>query len=257
MADVKALVTVAHPDDETFGTGSVIAGLVAAGAHVTVCCATRGEEGEDPFGLVQGADLGDVREGELRAAGAVLGVHDFVLLGLRDSGMTGDAGEETLAGAPVAEVVRRVSAVIDDVRPTVVVTLDPDHGDGHRDHVRIGEATVEACRGREGVDVYYWVLSRDLLRAWFAELARMNPDAAHLALDVDQQGVGRIDDDVAVVLDSTPYREVRERAMREHATQKPPFDGMPADLVDRFLGEDRLTRVLPPWTGGTPATSLL
>jgi len=257
MAEVRALVCVAHPDDETFGTGSVIAALVAGGAHVTVCCATRGEEGEDPFGLVQGADLGEVREGELRAAGAVLGVHDFVLLGLRDSGMTGDAGQDTLAGAPFDDVVRRVGEVVDAVRPTVVVTLDPDHGDGHRDHVRIGQATVAACRGRAGVEVYYWVLGRDVLRDWFAELARMDPDAAHLALDVDQAGVGRTDDDVSVVLDSTPYREVRERAMREHATQKPPFDGMPDDLVSRFLTEDRLTRVLPPWSGGPPATALI
>ncbi len=39
----RLLVTVAHPDDETFGAGSAIALAAEHGAHVTVCCATRGE----------------------------------------------------------------------------------------------------------------------------------------------------------------------------------------------------------------------
>jgi LmbE family N-acetylglucosaminyl deacetylase len=257
MAVVKALVTVAHPDDETFGTGSVIAGLVAGGVHVTVCCATRGEEGEAPGGLAEGADLGEVREAELRAAGAVLGVHDFVLLGFRDSGMTGDAGEDTLAGASYAEVVRRVSAVLDDVEPSVVVTLGPERGDGHRDHVRIGAATIEACRDWLGVRVYAWVVGREVLRAWFTELARMDPEAAHLAMDVDRDDVGWPENEVSVVLDSRPYRDVREKAAQEHRTQKPPFEGMPAHLQDAFLDTDRLVQVIPPWPGGPPLTSLL
>ena len=257
MAVVKALVTVAHPDDETFGTGSVIAGLVAGGAHVTVCCATRGEEGEAPGGLAEGADLGEVREAELRAAGAVLGVHEFVLLDFRDSGMTGDPGEDTLAGAPYAEVVRRVSAVLDDIEPSVVVTLGPERGDGHRDHIRIGQATIEACRDRADLRVYAWVVGREVMRAWFAELARMNPGAAHLAMDVDRDDVGWPEDEVSVVLDSRPYRELRARAALEHRTQKPPFDGMPAHLQDAFLDTDRLVRMVPPWPGGPPLTSLL
>ena len=48
---------VAHPDDETFGAGSVIASLAAAGVEVVVCCATRGEMGE-AHGVPEGADLG-------------------------------------------------------------------------------------------------------------------------------------------------------------------------------------------------------
>ena len=40
------LVFVAHPDDESFGCGSVIAEAVARGYRVAVCTASLGEAGE-------------------------------------------------------------------------------------------------------------------------------------------------------------------------------------------------------------------
>jgi LmbE family N-acetylglucosaminyl deacetylase len=253
----RALVVVAHPDDETFGTGSVIASLVAAGVEVVVCCATRGEAGEVLSELPDGADLGAVREAELRAAGAVLGVTRFVLLDYADSDMAGDPAPGTLVAAPLEAVAAAVRTVVEGVDPDLVVTTDPDHGDGHRDHVHIGRATVEACAGRDGTRVYLWVVSRELLRSWFAELARVRPDAGHLTLDLDAAGIGRPHEDVTTVLDVTPFRAVREKAMAQHATQKAPFDGMPAELQDAFLHTDRLVRVQPPWPGGPPERSLV
>ena len=126
----RLLVTVAHPDDETFGTGSLIALAAERGARVTVLCATRGEAGE-AHGVPADADLAAVREAELRAAGAVLGVDRFVLLDFGDSGMTGDPPVGALAAAPLDEVASAVRTVIDDVRPDVVVTLDPHHALSH------------------------------------------------------------------------------------------------------------------------------
>src|SRR5262245_23886574 len=154
----RVLVVVAHPDDETFGCGSVIALAHEQGAEVTVCCATRGEAGEAPSWLDDPGSIGAVREGELRAAGAILGVDRFVLLGFGDSGMTGTPAPGTLAALTdqIAEAVRKV---ILDVDPGVVVTLDPEHGDGHRDHVVIGRATTAARETTPAVRLYYWTLS--------------------------------------------------------------------------------------------------
>ena len=222
------LVTVAHPDDETFGTGSIIAAATERDVEVTVCCATRGEAGE-ARGVDTGADLAVVRETELRAAGAVLGVDRCILLDYVDSGMAGEPGSGTLAAAPFDELVTALGRVVQEVAPDVVVTLDPDHGDGHRDHAAVGRATVEACRGRSQIRVYAYAVPRSLLARWFAELEHVRPDSAHL--DLDRKGLGRPDDQITTILDVAHLEPLRERAIAMHGSQAAPFDGMPADLV--------------------------
>jgi LmbE family N-acetylglucosaminyl deacetylase len=249
----RVLITVAHPDDETFGTGSVIASAAQAGAEVVVCCATRGEAGETS-GLPPGQDLGALREAELRAAGTLLGASRFVLLDYLDSGMAGHPARGTLAGAAVADVAQRVDAVIRDVAPDIVVTLDPDHGDGHRDHIAIARATITACRAYPDIRLYAWTLRRQLLARWFAELERVRPGSEHL--DLDQQGVGRPDADITTVLDVTHLRPLREQAFALHASQTSPMDGMPDELRAGFLERDYLIRLQPPWPGGEQERSL-
>jgi LmbE family N-acetylglucosaminyl deacetylase len=247
------LVTVAHPDDETFGTGSLIASAAEQGAQVTVCCATRGEAGE-AHGVPADADLAAVREAELRAAGAVLGVQRFVLLDFGDSGMTGDPPSGSLAAAPLDDVAAAVRTVLDDVRPDLVVTLDPDYGDGHRDHSAIGRATLQACRGLPELRVYVWTVTRALLADWLAHLGEVRPESAHLELE--EQGVGRAEEDITTWLDVGHLRDVRLRAAALHRSQVFPFAGMPDELLSAFLDTDRLVRVQPPWPGGDPERAL-
>src|SRR5689334_10816520 len=99
------LVVVAHPDDETFGTGSVIAHAAAQGRHVVVCCATRGEAGHDTSGTTSGPEeLAAVREGELRSAAEVLGARDVIVLDFPDSDMHGDMPPGALAAVPIEDV---------------------------------------------------------------------------------------------------------------------------------------------------------
>ena len=109
----RLLLVVAHPDDETFGCGSLLLAAAAAGWRTTVACATRGEAGELRAGAdLAGRTLGDVRESELREAARLMGVSEVVLLGFGDSGMAGEPPAGSLAAAEpatVAEAVRRWS----------------------------------------------------------------------------------------------------------------------------------------------------
>jgi LmbE family N-acetylglucosaminyl deacetylase len=250
------LLVVAHPDDETFGCGSVIADAAAGGAHVTVCCATRGEAGECVPGFdLAGRSLADVRVDELRTAGAALGAADVVVLDFGDSGMDGPVAAHTLVGAPLETVVTAVADVVARVDPDVVVTLDPTGGDGHRDHARIAEATTEAVpRWDGGSSLYHWGIPRSLLVRWLEGQREAHPDRGHLALD--EAPIGRPDADFTTRLDVRAHLEARRAAFVLHASQASPFADMPDDLVDAFLSVDHLVRVDPPWTGGATETAL-
>jgi len=149
MTEPRAvLAALAHPDDEVFSSGGMLAGYAADEVQATLVCATRGEAGEisDPA-LATPETLGAVREAELRCACQALGINEPIFLDYRDSGMadTADNGRpEAFCNIPAEEVVPRLVGLIRRLRPQVVVTFDPNGGYGHPDHIAIHRHTVAA-----------------------------------------------------------------------------------------------------------------
>ena len=75
VVEDRLSVVVAHPADDTFGCGSVLAHAAELGIRSTVACATRGEAGSPAPGRgLDDADMAEVREIELHAAAEHLGV---------------------------------------------------------------------------------------------------------------------------------------------------------------------------------------
>ena len=102
MADtLKLMAVLAHPDDESLGSGGILAKYAAEGIETSLVTATRGERGwfgderENP-GL---ETLGQRREAELRAAATALGIGSVNFLNYID-------GE--LDQAHPAEVVSKI-----------------------------------------------------------------------------------------------------------------------------------------------------
>lgn len=254
MSRQRVQVVVAHPDDETFGCGSVLLHAATAGAVTAVCCATRGEAGEiAPGSGIDLSGLAAARERELHDAAALLGVDRVDLLGFADSGMGGAAAPESLAGAPFERVAESVRRRVEAFAPDVLVTLDAS--DGHRDHTRIRNATLAAA-GAVGVPrVYLHCLPRSLMRRWVEHMLQMRPNVEHL--DADVATLGTADAELTTVIDSAEHLAIREKAIAAHASQTSPFEGLPADLRRAFLATDHLRRVVPPWTDGPPETALL
>jgi LmbE family N-acetylglucosaminyl deacetylase len=246
---LRVQAVVAHPDDETFGCGALLLHARASGAVLAVTCATRGEEGESTS---DDPDLGAVREAELHAAARALGVAHVDLLGFRDSGMSGVAGPGSLVGAPFGDVVAAVRDRVAAFEPDILLTLDGS--DGHRDHVRVRDAVLEVA-GLLGVpQVYLACLSRSLMRRWCDHQQVVHPGSPYL--DVDEAGLGTPDDLVTTCIDVGEHRAALEVAMRAHASQHSPYDGLPAGLADAFLDTARARRVVPPWSGGHQETAL-
>src|SRR5438067_13785734 len=116
MPDLALLGVFAHPDDEQIMSG-VYAQAAAEGIRTGLVCATRGELGEiaSPE-LATAVNLGQVRENELRAACAVLGIKYLWFLDYRDSGMMGTAGNDDPAAFYRVDVHEAVGKVVKIVR---------------------------------------------------------------------------------------------------------------------------------------------
>jgi LmbE family N-acetylglucosaminyl deacetylase len=244
---VRVQVVVADPDDETFGCGSVLLHAAAAGATTAVCCATRGEAGGT------GADLGPIRERELREAAGLLRVGRVDLLDFADSGMSGPPPAGSLVEAPFDRVRAAVQDAITAFGPDVVVTLDA--ADGHRDHARIRDATVDAALHAGVSRIYLMCLPRSLMRRWVEHMRAERPGIEHL--DADTASLGTPDEDITTIIDARAHLATRERAIAVHASQTSPFAGLPDDLRRAFLATVHARRVEPPWPGGEPETDFL
>ncbi|MBI4876813.1 MAG: PIG-L family deacetylase [Acidobacteria bacterium] len=130
------LVSFAHPDDECFFLAGTIRKYAEAGHRIVLVSATSGEAGTvgDPP-LCSREELGRVRDGELKAAAALLGIAELHLLGYPDRG---------LAGVQPAEIREKLVALLRRYRPSVVVGFDPNGVNAHPDHIASGRFTTDA-----------------------------------------------------------------------------------------------------------------
>src|SRR5713101_5857958 len=83
---LKLMCILAHPDDESLGNGGILARYAAEGVETYLVTATRGERGwfGDESEYPGAKALGKIREAELLAAAAVLGLHRVEFLDYPD-----------------------------------------------------------------------------------------------------------------------------------------------------------------------------
>ena len=127
----------AHPDDEVFCAGGTMAWAAEAGAEVMIVSATRGERGQirDATAATR-RTLGAVREAELGAAAAELGVQQVQVLAYPDGTLQ---EHRSSLGVAIAGIMRQFD-------PDTVITFGADGGYGHPDHVAISELTTQEFR---------------------------------------------------------------------------------------------------------------
>lgn len=138
----RALVVVAHPDDEVLGPGLLVAQLASRGVAVEVLIATAGERSHEHEPAVNPAELAGLRRNESRRAADVLGTGEPCFLDLPDG-----AVEEH--EALIRDAVRDRLGAADAAVPLTVLTHW--RGDGHPDHEAVGRAVLAAvCSAARG-----------------------------------------------------------------------------------------------------------
>lgn len=241
MADLLRLLCVlAHPDDESLGTGGALAKYAAAGVETFLLAATRGERGW------QGAEreypgpeaLGRLREVELRAAAEVLGLRAVAFLDYCD-------GE--LQQADSGEAISRIAGHLRRIRPQVVVTFAPDGSTGHPDHIAICQLTTaaivyaadagvrlaDAAPAHRVAKLYYLAESNERLAAYDAVFG----DSAMTVDGVKRRVPGWPSWMITTRLDTTAYCQQVWQAIQCHRSQLPDYQAL-LDLPEaqhRFL----------------------
>lgn len=255
MSTKRLLGVFAHPDDEGVVSGALLQ-YSTSGVETGLICATRGEVGEiaDPT-LATPENLGQVREGEMRAAAEVLGVHNLWFLDYRDSGMAGtpeNADPRAFAQASAAEVVGKLVKIIREFRPQVIVTFDESGAYGHPDHIAIYRYTTSAFHAAADAvqypelgpahsvsKLYYSSFPRSAMRAIGEWISTQNYEGSFSGLDPEKLGIP--DEQISVRLNVEPWKERKDRSWSMHRTQLDPNNLMaqvPEEVRRKWSGHE-------------------
>lgn len=272
----KLLIIYAHPDDESFGSGGLIAKYADEGVQVDYVCATDGDMGT-PDASVADKDtpLQDIRLQELDCAQEVLGIHQVIRLGYNDSGMMGsDSNHYDNAlwhqwqTNPDA-VTQRLVTILRDIKPQVIVTFNQYGGYGHPDHIAIQQATTQAFNlaGDENYNAvtltphapqklyyasipaqkYYWMYLLML------RLQGKDPRRMGVNRDLDYQAVMDNLEPIHTLVDVGDYLDKWDEASDCHVSQgqgrgsgtRGMLANLPTWLRRRIAGQYGLTRIHP------------
>jgi LmbE family N-acetylglucosaminyl deacetylase len=271
MEKRRLLICYAHPDDESFGLGALIAKYVDEGVDVYLICATNGDAGSmDEEFLTGDRTIKDVRLEELARASEILQFKDVFMLGYHDSGMMGNP-ENDLAGSlwytwnhDPNKVTREVVEVMRQVRPHVILTFNEYGGYGHPDHIAIQKATMAAVSIANDPDyvtdglppyqpqkVYYSGIQKLPVQIGIAmtRLKGKNPRQLGRNQDIDIVAILEHIDAPTTRIDISQYWDEWDRASACHASQGGgggSFLGLPRWARRKLFPTQSFTRVFPP-----------
>ena len=262
MTDIiKLMCILAHPDDESLGTGGILAKYAAEGVETYLVTATHGERGwmgdekDDPGPEA----MRRLRTGELQAAAQVLGLREVYFLDYID-------GE--LDQADPAEAIGKIVTQLRRVRPQVVVTFDPFGSYGHPDHIAIsqftqaaivaaadptygslnGDAAHESTPHRVA-KLYYMADSQELIDAYLANIGDITMDVD----GVERRARAWEDWAITTRIDTALYARQVWQAAGCHRSQLPEYDRLnqlSAEVFLKFWGCQTFYRAFSLVNGG-------
>jgi LmbE family N-acetylglucosaminyl deacetylase len=233
----------AHPDDEAYLSGGLMAMARDLGSRVVCVTATRGELGTTDPGSWPPDRLAAVRAEELVRSLQILGVTEHHWLGYRD-------GE--CAAVRTSDAVELLCEVIERVRPDTVLTFGPDGITGHPDHRAVSTWATAAFEraAAAGARLLYAAVPDH----WVARWKEFDD-----SLGVYLPGYPITTPDDRLAVDLALDRETVTRKVRALVAQTTQTAGLIAHVgVDRYaewVGEESFAEGLPDSTAaGEPAS---
>jgi LmbE family N-acetylglucosaminyl deacetylase len=241
---VNVLAFFAHPDDETMLCGGTLALLASQGAQVDVLIATRGEGGEmgEPP-LCSRAELGAVREAELRCAVQALGAR-LLLMDYLDP-LVGPDNTLYPFTDDFNALVAQVMQAIRDTQADALLAHGVNGEYGHPAHKLVHQAAWRAVQNLGADAPLFYTVQGHFEGHPYPRLT--NADApAHLILDV------------------TPVLEPKTAAALCHRTQHNLFvrhrseeAGRPFSVPEVVMTLESVTRAWPPADDGQPVDAFI
>lgn len=218
---MRLLAIFAHPDDESFFCAGTLARYATEGHSVYLICATRGEQGQiihpeiDAVAYPKGEARGKLRQGELEAACAILGIHPPIFLDYQDSGYPLEVARAN-PKAFMHEDLRRVEQVllehITQIQPEVIIGFDPQGYYGHIDHIHLHRATIAA----------FWLAGNSVQPAPKRLFFPMRSGQIVQKTKFDPEVFSVSEDSFAVQTDVRKYAEQIRSALLAHRSQVGP-----------------------------------
>ncbi len=276
MTQKKMMIVYAHPDDESFGSGGLIAKYVAQGVQVDYVCATDGDMGTPDEAIAnEQSTLAEIRLRELECSKQILGINEIIRLQYQDSGMLGDESNKAENCLwyqwqnHADNVTQRLVEIFRQVQPQVIVTFNRFGGYGHPDHIAIQQATAQAFTlasddsyagssllPYKPQKLYYASIPAEKFYGFYLMLLRLQgKDVRRMGLnrDLDLQAVQDNLEPTHTLIDVRDYMDLWDQASDCHISQgqgrntgtRGMLAVLPAWLRRRIAGYDRLTRVFP------------
>lgn len=243
----------AHPDDESIGTGGILARYSAEGVTTVLVTCTDGGCGDDDGGAKPGDPGHDrpavvaARRDELERSCRALEVSHLETLGYRDSGMMGWADNDAPGSfwtTPVDGAAARLAELFVRYQPQVVVTYDPNGFYGHPDHIQAHRITVAAMEAT-GIPakLYYTAVPRSAIAAFAARMNELGLGDAGDGSGPDVEW-GTPDEEVTTHIDVGAYTGQKYDSIACHASQADNifFLKMGRDQFSQMMGVETFLR---------------
>jgi LmbE family N-acetylglucosaminyl deacetylase len=187
----RLLAIFAHPDDESFGAGGLLAKYAHQGVRVIVVSVTCGDAGIEGLSA---KEAGEIRHHELVGAASQLGGEAYCL-GYPD-GKLADTNPNLL--------LEHIAAWICLVQPQVILTFGPEGISGHPDHITVSQMVTKAydrCYN-QGMLLYIHPSEATVLGCGVSDT---NMDVGKPRVDVD----------------ISEFKPEKVRAIQSHVSQQP------------------------------------